>query len=54
MLAPEVPEQLLSAPRGLYENASQLARSASVSVMSAFRFLQQLKEQDTYRSLEHI
>jgi hypothetical protein len=45
LLAPEVPEDLLSAPRGRYRNASQLARSATVSVMSAFRFVQQLKDE---------
>lgn len=43
LLAPEVSEELLSAPRGQYRNASQLARAASVSVMSAFRFVQQLQ-----------
>lgn len=42
LLAPELPEPLLSAPRGQYRNASQLARAANVSVMSAFRFVQQL------------
>jgi hypothetical protein len=41
LLAPELPEALLSAPRGQYGNASQLARAANVSVMSAFRFVQQ-------------
>ena len=41
ILAPELPEALLSAPRGQYRNASQLARAANVSVMSAFRFVQQ-------------
>jgi hypothetical protein len=45
LLAPEVPEELLSAPRGQYRNASQLARAAKVSVMSAFRFVQQLKDE---------
>lgn len=45
LIAPELPEHLLSAPRGRYSNASQLARAAQVSVMSAFRFLQQLQEQ---------
>jgi hypothetical protein len=45
LLAPEVPEELLSAPRGQYRNASQLARAAKVSVMSAFRFLQQLQDE---------
>jgi len=45
LLAPEVSEELLSAPRGQYRNASQLARVATVSVMSAFRFVQQLQEE---------
>jgi hypothetical protein len=43
LLAPELPENLLSAPRGRYRNVSQLARAANVSVMSAFRFVQQLQ-----------
>jgi hypothetical protein len=33
--------EALWAPRGQYRNASQLARAASVSVMSAFRFIRQ-------------
>jgi len=45
ILAPEVPEELLSAPRGQYRNASQLAHAGNVSVMSAFRFVQQLKDE---------
>jgi hypothetical protein len=45
LLASEVPENLLSAPRGYYRNASQLARAAKVSVMSAFRFVQQLQDE---------
>lgn len=45
LLAPEVPDALLSAPRGRYRNASQLARAAHVSVMSAFRFVQQLQRE---------
>ena len=45
LLAPEVPDALLSAPRGRYGNASQLARAAHVSVMSAFRFVQQLQRE---------
>jgi hypothetical protein len=45
LLAPELPDGLLSAPRGQYRNASQLARAANVSVMSAFRFVQQLQHQ---------
>lgn len=43
LLAPELPERLLAAPRGRYRNASQLARAANVSVMSAFRLVQQLQ-----------
>src|SRR3954453_7694792 len=43
LLAPELPENLLSAPRGRYHNATQLARAAHVSVMSAFRLVQQLQ-----------
>jgi hypothetical protein len=45
LLAPEVPEGLLSAPRGQYRNASHLAGAAKVSVMSAFRFVQQLQDE---------
>jgi hypothetical protein len=43
LLAPQVPEELLSAPRGEYRNASELARAAGVSVMSAFRLSRQLQ-----------
>lgn len=45
LIAPEVPDELLSAPRGRYPNASQLARAANVSVMSAFRLVQQLRRE---------
>lgn len=45
LLAPEVPEELLSAPREQYRNASQLAEAAKVSMMSAFRFVEQLKSE---------
>jgi len=45
LFASELPDALLSAPRGQYRNASQLARAANVSVMSAFRFLQQLERE---------
>ena len=45
LLAPELPDALLSAPRGRYGNASQLARAANVSVMSGFRFVQQLQRE---------
>jgi hypothetical protein len=57
LLAPEVPEELLSAPRGQYRNASQLAEAAQVSMMSAFRFVEHLKsegylsESDSYLNL---
>ncbi|HET9034218.1 MAG TPA: restriction endonuclease [Dokdonella sp.] len=45
LLAPEIPEHLLSAPRDSYRNVSELARAAGVSVMSAFRLGQQLREE---------
>jgi hypothetical protein len=41
LLAPSIPELYLSAPRGRYHGASQLAEAADVSVMSAFRFIEQ-------------
>ena len=44
LLAPRVPEKFLSAPRGAYRNASELAKAADVSLMSAFRFVRQLQE----------
>lgn len=44
LLARELPEHLLSGPRGQYRNASQLAKAARVSVMSAFRFVDELRE----------
>lgn len=43
LLAPQIPEHLLAAPRAEYRNASELANAANVSVMSAFRFIQQLR-----------
>lgn len=43
LLASELPSNLLSAPRGRYRNASQLARAARVSRVSAYRFMQQLR-----------
>lgn len=43
LLAPEIPEQLLAAPRGLYRNVSEFAKAANVSQMSASRFIRQLK-----------
>lgn len=43
LLAPLLSEDLLSAPRGEYRNASELARAADVSAMSAFRLSRQLQ-----------
>lgn len=45
LLAPELPDHLLGAPRGVYKNASELAQAARVSVMSAYRFVQQLQDE---------
>ncbi len=45
LLAPLIPEGLLHAPRQEYRNASQLAGAAGVSVMSAFRFVRQLRRE---------
>lgn len=45
LLAPQVPEYLLSAPRAEFRNASDLAAAANVSVMSAFRLVNQLREE---------
>jgi hypothetical protein len=45
LLSRSIPDSLLSAPRGHYENASQLADAAGVSTMSAFRFVRQLSEE---------
>jgi Restriction endonuclease len=45
LLSQGIPESLLSAPRRHYENASQLADTAGVSVMSAFRLVRQLSEE---------
>ena len=45
LLAPLLPEDLLHAPRREYRNASELAVAAKVSVMSAFRFVRQLRQE---------
>ncbi len=45
LLAPRIPEVYLSAPRGQYEGASQLAEAAGVSVMSAFRFVEEFSKE---------
>ena len=44
LLAPSIPELYLSAPRGRYHGASQLAEAAAISVMSAFRFIEQFSK----------
>lgn len=43
LLAPDLPADLLAAPRGRYRNASQLAKAADVSVMSASRLVRELQ-----------
>ena len=43
LLAPELPSPLLSAPRGGYQNASELARAAGVSVMTAYRLVERVR-----------
>lgn len=45
LLAPMISGDLLRAPRGEYRNASELAAAAEVSVMSAFRFIRQLRQE---------
>ena len=45
LLAPEIPENLLTAPRTPCRNASDLAVAAAVSKMSASRFIQQLRKE---------
>lgn len=45
LLAPEIPEQFLAAPRGYLRSPSELAVAARVSVMSASRFIQSLREE---------
>jgi len=52
LLAPRMPESLLSAPRGHYQGASQLAAAANVSVMSAFRFVEELSKEGFLESGE--
>ena len=55
LLAPELPEEMLSAPRGQYRNASQLAHAADVSVMSAFRFVRRLRDEGyLHESAPHL
>ena len=45
LLAPEIPERLLQAPRQKYQSGSELAQVANVSAMSASRFVQQLRNE---------
>lgn len=45
LLAPLISADLLKAPRQSYRNASELAEAAEVSVMSAFRFVRQLRKE---------
>jgi hypothetical protein len=53
MLAPHLNQpDLLNAPLRHYKNASELARAADVSVMTAFRFLRQLRV-DGYLHEDH-
>jgi hypothetical protein len=44
LLAPRIADSYLAAPRGRYRGASELAHAAGVSVMSAFRFIEQLSK----------
>lgn len=46
LLAPRIDPSLMAAPRGEYRNASELAAAAGVSLMSAFRFIRQLRMED--------
>ena len=45
LLAPELPEHLLAAPRGDYRTAAELAEAAQVSAMSVSRFIRRLREE---------
>lgn len=45
LLAPDIPEHLLHAPRQRYQSGSEFAEAAKVSPMSASRFLQQLRSE---------
>jgi hypothetical protein len=45
LLAPRIPELYLSAPRGSYQGVSQLSEAAEVSMMSAFRFVEEFSKE---------
>jgi hypothetical protein len=52
LLAPRIAESYLSAPRGSYQGASQLAVAAGVSVMSAFRFIEEFSKEGFLESVQ--
>jgi hypothetical protein len=58
LLAPELPENLLNAPRGEYQTVSELADAAQLSAMSASRFIRRLREEgfldDSQRALRLV
>ena len=54
LLAPRIPEAYLSAPRGQYQGASQLADAAGVSVMSAFRFVEEFSKEGFLESGDRV
>lgn len=45
LLAPNIPDLYLAAPRRHFQGASQLAEAADVSMMSAFRFVEQFSKE---------
>lgn len=45
LLAPRIADGYLSGPRGHYQGPSQLAEAAGVSVMSAFRFVEEFSKE---------
>jgi hypothetical protein len=53
LLAPELPANLLSAPRLHFYNVSELARAARVSRISAQRFVQQLRREGFLHESAH-
>jgi len=54
LLASELPANLINAQRKIYRNASELAEAANVSVMSAFRLIEQLREEEYLDELDHL
>jgi hypothetical protein len=45
LLAPSIPPHLTGVPQGEYRNATELARAANVSIMSAFRLVEALRRE---------